>query len=191
LGFRKNKSKAGASGPSRTPRGGDNPLARRFGEGDDSPTVKLGERVGAGPEDRTRIISEAQLEERGAPASRMADPPVGFLIIVEGAGKGNVLDFGYGMNSIGRAHSERLVLDFGDERISREGHASVTFDGNAGKYYVQHGGGPNLTYLGEEPVLTPMELSSHDRIRIGDTVLLFLPLCGERFDWLEPTDSGP
>ncbi len=193
--FRKKKSATkdsdAASKPRRIPGEPGNPLARRFEAGDNSPTVRLDgsegvktEKMTGADEAATRIIAESELLGDRSPADRLDDPPVGFLVIIDGPGKGNVLTFGYGMNSIGRAESERVVIDFGDDRLSREKHAMVTFDGESRTFYVQHGGGPNLTYLGDDPVLTPEELSPGDRIRLGDTVLLFLPLCGDDFDWL-------
>ena len=39
-------------------------------------------------------------------------------------GKGKSHDLGYGLNGIGRADSERISLNYGDEEISREGHSA-------------------------------------------------------------------
>lgn len=32
-------------------------------------------------------------------------------------------------------------------------------------------------------VLTPVKLEAYDMITVGDVNLLFIPLCGERFNW--------
>jgi hypothetical protein len=40
-----------------------------------------------------------------------------------------------------------------------------------------------LVYLNDEEVLTPVEVAPYDRIELGETVLLFIPFCGERFTW--------
>ena len=192
LVFKRNKFKG--NGGSASPSDSDNPLARRFGEGDDSPTVRLDDdddTASAGHDARTRIIAESHLETGTAESGPMNDPPAGLLVVVAGPGKGHLLPFGYGMNGIGRDPGMRVVLDFGDERVSRENHAMVTFDSRAGKFYIQHGGGSNLTYLGEEPVLTPQELSHRDRIRLGDTELMFIALCDGDFDWQSPSSTGP
>ena len=61
----------------------------------------------------------------------------------------------------------------------------VTYDDKSRKFYVQHGGGPTLTYLGDEPLLAPQELRDGDLIKIGDTMLRFTPLCSADFDWLD------
>ncbi|MGR3915005.1 MAG: FHA domain-containing protein [Gammaproteobacteria bacterium] len=116
--------------------------------------------------------------------SAMDDPPVGWLVVVAGPGQGNVLTLGNGVNSIGRNASERQSLDFGDEMISRAGHALLTYDPRHKKFYIQHGGGANLIYVDDDqPVLTLRELQSGEHIQIGNTTLRFVALCGELFDW--------
>jgi len=77
----------------------------------------------------------------------------------------------------------RPVLDFGDEEISRQGHASLTYDTRGRKFYIQHGEGTNLTYLGDAPVLQPHEIKGREIIGIGKTRLMFMPFCGPEFEW--------
>lgn len=113
----------------------------------------------------------------------MDDPPVGWLVVVSGHGQGNVLTLGNGINSLGREASERLQLDFGDPMVSRKNHTTVTYDPRGRKFYIQHGNGTNLTYINNEPVLTLQELQPHTQITVGDTVLRFVPLCGQQFNW--------
>lgn len=111
------------------------------------------------------------------------EPVVGWLVIIDGPGKGNFVKLGFGMNSIGRSQDSRVILDFGDSEISRENHAQLTYDVKNKKFYIQHGGGSNLTYLGNSPVLQPFELTGHEIISIGDTKLCFVPFCGPNFNW--------
>jgi hypothetical protein len=150
------------------------------GSSDDAPKTQI---VGA------RKRSDEKAEASGtAPGSTdltdpMEDPVVGWVVIVSGPGQGASLTLGYGMNSIGRAPTERISLDFGDPQISRTSHASITYDPRGKKYFINHGGGKNLTYLGEDPVLTPIELKGGEEVMIGDTTLRFVPFCGEDFDW--------
>jgi hypothetical protein len=108
---------------------------------------------------------------------------VGWLVVVDGPGKGKSVQLGYGMNSIGRGAEERVSLDFGDEEISRRGHAMLTYDTRGRRFYIQHGGGTNLTYVGDAPVLMPHELKGREMIGIGNTRLCFIPLCGPDFEW--------
>ena len=113
----------------------------------------------------------------------MEDPVVGWVVIVKGPGQGASISLGYGMNGVGRASTERICLDFGDEQITRTQHATITYDPRGRKYFVAHGGGKNLTYLGEDPVLVPVELKGGEEIVIGETTIRFVPFCGEDFDW--------
>ncbi len=115
--------------------------------------------------------------------SVMDDPPVGWLVVIDGPGQGNVVTLGNGVNSIGRDSAERLSLDFGDEMISRSDHANITYDPRGKKFYIKHGGGTNLIYVNDQPVLSPQELPPHTHIMIGNTTLRFVPLSGKHFDW--------
>lgn len=113
----------------------------------------------------------------------VVEPVVGWLVIIDGPGKGNFVKLGFGMNAIGRSHESRVSIDFGDHQISRENHALLTYDEKNRKFYIQHGGGANLTYLGELPVLQPFELKGQEVISIGNTKLYFVPFCGADFNW--------
>ena len=147
---------------------------------------------------KTRIYRPGKTE-RGEPAvapdadtqatqsSAMDDPPVGWLVVVRGAGQGRFVAIGNGSNSVGRDEDERISVDFGDETISRRGHSTITYDPQGKQFYLQHGAGKNLTYLEGNPVLAPTELAGFSKITIGNTELLFVPLCCEQFDWEEYT----
>jgi hypothetical protein len=116
-------------------------------------------------------------------ANFTSDPVVGWLVVVDGPGRGAALALGYGLNTIGRGADARLRLDFGDDQISKDNHASVTYDPRGRRYYIQHGGGVNLTYIGDDPVLQPRELLGREVIGIGQTQLVFVAFCGADFDW--------
>jgi hypothetical protein len=111
------------------------------------------------------------------------EPVVGWLVVIAGPGRGQSLKLGYGVNTIGRGPEARVCLDFGDEEISRQGHAMLTYDTKGRKFYIQHGGAANLTYLGDAPVLQPHEIKGREIIGIGKTQLIFVPFCGPEFEW--------
>lgn len=126
---------------------------------------------------------DAQASGEPAGSNFATEPVVGWLVVVAGPGRGQFAKLGYGMNSIGRGSEDRVSLDFGDEEISRQGHAMLTYDTKGKKFYIQHGGGINLTYLGDMPVLHPHELKGREIICIGNTHLCFIPFCGPDFEW--------
>ena len=167
----------------------------------DDPTVPIrsgsGEVASSRPEageEQTRLL---RLRRSGAdPAlagsgvdDPMADPVVGWLVVTAGPGKGRTVPLGYGVNSLGRGGEVRVKLDFGDDQISRQGHATVTYDPRGRQFYLQHGGGKNLTYLEDQPVLVPTALEAMQEFSIGVTMLRFVPLCGPEFDWQDTGDG--
>ena len=115
-------------------------------------------------------------------------PVVGWLVILEGPGRGASLTLGFGMNHMGRSASNRIILDFGDEKISPKTHTTLTYDPRGKKFYVQPGlDTMDLTYLGEEPllkpVLMPTEIFGGESITLGRTKLKFVAFCGPQFSW--------
>ncbi|HEX2839719.1 FHA domain-containing protein [Hyphomicrobium sp.] len=111
------------------------------------------------------------------------DPVAGWIVIVKGPGRGGFRPVFVGMNSVGRGPDQRISLDFGDESISREEHAFITFDDETQTFYLQHGGKSNLVRLGGKPVLAPTELKPNDIFRIGNTTFRFVACCGPDFSW--------
>lgn len=135
-------------------------------------------------EPRTRVISSRspkRSEESNDDGGY--ELAAGWLVVIEGPGRGCTREIYYGMNSIGRGSGERIALDFGDTTISREAHAYLVFDEKQSDFYLQHGGKSNLVRLNGAPVLAPQPLKNGDTIEIGDTKLRFVPLCGEDFTW--------
>lgn len=112
-------------------------------------------------------------------------PVVGWLVVVGGPGAGNSHVLGHGVNQIGRDASQQVALNYGDQQISRQGHAAITYDPKGRKFYIQQGSGSALAYLNDQPVLQPCLLEAGSVINLGDTNLAFVPFCGPEFDWNE------
>ena len=106
----------------------------------------------------------------------------GWLVILEGPGRGRSAELSYGMNTIGRGADQHITLDFGDKGVSRA-HCMIAYDAKGRQFFIQHAGGQNLTYVEEAPVLAPVALENGMRISIGDTELGFVALCGPQFEW--------
>lgn len=152
----------------------------------DAETVKAdsADSSSQGPTQGQTVVIGARPQPQPQPQDDgMDDPVVGWLVVVEGPGKGKAMELGYGSNSMGRGETSRVQLNFGDTQISRSNHATVTYDSRGRKFYVEKGSGRNLTYLNDEPVLGAIELPAQSHIGIGATVLRFVPLCGDAFDW--------
>lgn len=111
------------------------------------------------------------------------DPVVGWLVVVEGPGRGRSVEIGPGSNSIGRAPGQKLCVNFGDKHISRERHAALVYDPVSTRFFLHKGDVRNLTYVGKEVVLSPVEIKDGDTITLGETKLRFVPFCGPHFCW--------
>lgn len=109
--------------------------------------------------------------------------PVGWLVLIEGPGRGASFTLQYGVSNIGRGENQTIRLDFGDNSISRESHASIAYDEDLNSFFIGHGGKSNLVRLNGRPVLATEELSNADMIRIGETTLRFVGFCSPEFAW--------
>ena len=126
---------------------------------------------------RARPRDDATAASRVAPVH----PVTGWLVVVDGPGKGSAAQLGFGHNTIGRGPAMRVRLDFGDRKISRDTHATLTYDPKGNAFYLQQG--KNLAYIEGEPVLNPVRLEAGALIGLGDTTLRFVPFCDDAFTW--------
>ncbi|SDJ70797.1 FHA domain-containing protein [Aliiruegeria lutimaris] len=109
--------------------------------------------------------------------------PVGWLVVVEGPGRGACFTLTNGVSSIGRGEDQSVCLDFGDGSISRSNHAAIAYDDDTNCFFLGQGGKSNIVRLNGRPVLSTEDLSHGDRIKIGETSLQFVAFCGESFSW--------
>lgn len=110
------------------------------------------------------------------------DPVVGWLVCIKGPEKGRDYRIRSERNGIGRG-ADMAICVGGDEAISRENHAFISFNPRKGSFRIAPGDGRGMTYLNGEEVDVPMPLTAYDRIELGQTHLMFVPLCGEHFSW--------
>lgn len=120
----------------------------------------------------------------GAPAqaNTISSPCVGWLIALGGAHIGQDYHLKVGKNFIGRDAQMDIALT-GDKSVSRNRHAIVVYEPKQHLYLVQPGDSSGLVYRNNEVVLSPVKLEAYDMITVGEVNLLFMPLCGERFNW--------
>jgi hypothetical protein len=109
---------------------------------------------------------------------------VGWLVILQGPGQGNYRSIHYGSNTIGRGADQRIRLDFGDTAISSSEHAYLVYDSRSRSFQIAPNlGRQNISRLNDDALVMPHVLKAKDRITIGETTLLFMPLCGPDFEW--------
>lgn len=117
-------------------------------------------------------------------AKRMGgvDPVVGWLVCIEGPEHGRDYRLHTERNFIGRDPSMDVAIT-GDPSISRANHAVISYNPKRHTFRLAPGDSRGLAYLNDEEVIAPVALAPYDRIELGETTLLFIPFCGERFVW--------
>lgn len=126
-----------------------------------------------------------ELKSQDSPDDAEIRFPVGWMVVVDGPGRGTAFTLAPGVSSIGRGEDQAVCLDFGDTAISREGHAMVAYDEESRSFYLGHGGKSNIVRLNGKPVLSTEQVTEGDMILIGETTLLLAALCGPDFTWAD------
>lgn len=112
------------------------------------------------------------------------DPVVGWLVVVGGPGMGQYRPIFEGNNTVGRADSNRIALDFGDDAISSEEQAYVRYDSAERSFlFVPNLAKTNVVSVNDKRPAGAISLSAMDVITVGRTQLVFVPFCGPDFDW--------
>lgn len=114
--------------------------------------------------------------------SNAIEPVVGWIICVEGEYMGESFSLKSGRNNIGRSLAMDIALAK-EKSVSRERHASITYEPNKMKFYIQSGESSGLTYVNDELIMMFTELNDYDVITLGQSKFIFLRLCGEKFSW--------
>ncbi|MEM8627439.1 MAG: hypothetical protein AAGF32_05815 [Pseudomonadota bacterium] len=117
------------------------------------------------------------------------EPVVGWLVVIGGPGLGAFRPLFTGNNSIGRNPNQRVPVDFGDDSISGEEQAFVRYDAGDREFlFVPNLAKTNVVAVNEAKPTTAVKLSPMDVITMGQTQLVFVPFCGDDFDWSELAD---
>lgn len=107
---------------------------------------------------------------------------VGWVVVLTGDDKGVSYELTNGNNNIGSSDDMDIVIK-GDETVASSKHANIVFEPNKKDFFIVPGDSKELVYIGENVVLMPTKLSEFDKILVGNTTLMFVPLCGEKFEW--------
>jgi hypothetical protein len=153
------------------------------------PTTRVlrGHTGGEDPPARTQLVRGRGKIMR---QSFQQDPVVGWLVVVGGPGLGAYRPVFEGNNTIGRAATQRVPIDFGDEAISSEEQAYIRYDGAERSFlFVPNLAKTNVVAVNDKRPTAALPLQAMDVITMGRTQLVFVPLCGADFDWSDITDA--
>ena len=136
---------------------------------------------------RTSLVRGKQPVKRGAFET---DPVVGWLVVVGGPGIGQFRPIFEGNNTVGRAATNRIAIDFGDDAISGEEQGYIRYDSSDRSFlFVPNLAKTNVVSLNERRPTAAVELQAMDVITMGRTQLVFVPFCGADFDWSALADG--
>jgi hypothetical protein len=110
------------------------------------------------------------------------DPVVGWLVCIAGNDRGADFRIHPEKNTIGRSENNDIRIAK-DQTVSRDNHATIIYDPKKKNFRLLAGGGRGLVYVNEEVIDFSTPLKANDIIELGETKLMFVPLCGEHFDW--------
>ncbi len=96
---------------------------------------------------------------------------VGKLTVSEGPGAGKSANIYSGTNQIGRGDDMRVQLNFGDDTISRQQHAVITYDAKNLEVRIYDGGKPGGLWVNGTRVTADQPVKFGDMIKIGETTL--------------------
>ncbi len=106
-------------------------------------------------------------------------PVLGWLVCIDGPERGRDWRLTAGRNALGRAAGMTVRLA-SDTSVSRDRHALVDADAD-GRFTLTPGAGPVL--CNGRPVAAPLALAAHDRLTVGGSTLMLVPLVGPAFGW--------
>lgn len=116
------------------------------------------------------------------------NPVVGWLVCIVGPDLGRDYRIRSQRNFVGRSANMDICIA-GDEAVSREKHATITYNPKKNTFRLTAGDSHGIVYLNGEDIDTA-ELSPYDRIELGRTQLVFIPFCGEKFQWDQPQEKS-
>ena len=108
-----------------------------------------------------------------------------WLTVTNTSSKGKVFTITTPKCTVGRGDAEHIAdIDLHNDRsISRGVQAIIVYDPLNKKFFLQNAEGKTYAYVNKEMVLTYKELNPYDIIMLGQTKMVFVPLCSDRFSW--------
>ena len=103
---------------------------------------------------------------------------------ISGPHLGQSFELEVGMNGVSRQDGKltKVLLD-ADNSVSRDRHANIVYEPKANMFFATPGDSKELFYLNDHVVLSTEQLSAYDVLSVGNTKLLFVPLCSDSFTW--------
>ncbi|MBO4927536.1 MAG: FHA domain-containing protein [Clostridiales bacterium] len=105
-----------------------------------------------------------------------------FLVCVDGPMTGASFVFQENKAIIGRQKNYEIAL-FRDNSVSRSPHAIITYNKDTLRYVIAQGDSEKRVSVNGTFINAEQEIKLYDIIGIGQTRILFIPVCSEKFAW--------
>lgn len=115
-------------------------------------------------------------------AEKAMRPVAGWLVCIDGPEKGKDYRIHEENNYIGRSEKMDICIR-SDDTVSRENHAIIAYDVRERTFFFAPCRGASIVRHNGRAVFNTAELKNGDRVEIGQGTFLFVPLCGEGFQW--------
>lgn len=113
-----------------------------------------------------------------------SQPLTGWLVCIDGVEKGKDYRIHEEYNYIGRSPKMDVCIS-GDGAVSWERHAIIAYDREERMFFFAPSSGGSIVRHNGKAVLNNVQLQSGDQLKIGNSTFLFVPFCGENFQWEE------
>lgn len=135
-------------------------------------------------EDRIKVVGPSG-------KTKKIRPVVGWLACTKGPCKGMDYRLHANYNKIGR--DPALDVSIEDPKFSKAPVAWVGYFQETNAFFTGAESSTNVLYINGLPLPAGQsrEFAAGDRMRMGDTELLFVPLCGESFTWSKDEKEEP
>jgi hypothetical protein len=110
------------------------------------------------------------------------DPVVGWLVCIDGPDRGQDYRLHSQKNFIGRSPSMDVAIQR-DDSVSRDKHATITFEPKKRTFWLVPGESSGLVYLNNEVVYSAAQLNPQDVIEVGRTKLILVAFVNDSFEW--------
>lgn len=118
-------------------------------------------------------------------AGETVRPATGWLVCINGATRGTDYRIYQGYTYIGRDPAQNQIA-IPDDHVSSVPSARILYEEASRKFFINEtNGARNPVYLNDQLFDGRVELHAYDIIKLGNTRLLFVPLCTEKFAWEE------
>lgn len=152
---------------------------RRYGKICPYCNIATGKEIREGEDPLGQYTDTEYLEELEA-----LYPVVGWLVCIAGPSKGKDYRIIAEKNFIGRSPQMDIRI-LGDNHIAVKNHAIIAYDPKKRETLLLPGDSQGLVYLDGTAIYSPQVLAAFDQIELGKSKFVYIPLCGEHFEWEE------